>query len=132
MLLVRSTQPRPDLSTPSGVVTGYIQAVQAGKADQAWALLSQDAVQSGPGRVGPLFTKDDFKQQVEGNRRPTASRVRILSASQSGDSATVHVEVTNASGDLFSEASAQTIAITLKREAAGWRITSNPYPYQFQ
>lgn len=132
MALVRSTTAAPDLSTPSGVVTAYIQAVQAGKAEPAWDLLSQNAVQPGPGKFGPVFSKDEFRTQVEGNRRPTASRIRILSATQSGDSATVKVEVTNASGDLLSEASSQTIAITLMREAAGWRITSNPYPYQFQ
>jgi len=132
MLVIRSTQPSPDLSTPSGVVTAYVQAVQAGKADQAWSLLSQDATQAGPGQPGPLLSKSDFQQQVQASRGSTASRVRILSATQSGNTATVQVEVTSTSADLLTGSSSQTVVVALKQESDGWRITSNLYPGQFQ
>ncbi len=133
MLLIRTTQNLPDLSTPSGVVTAYVQAVQSGKADRAWGLLSQDATnQAGPGQPGPLVSKSDFQQQVQASRGSTASRVRILSSTQSGNAATVQVEVTSTSADLLTGSSSQTVVVALKQESAGWRITSNLYPGQFQ
>jgi hypothetical protein len=138
VLVIRSAQAPADLSTPSGVVTAYVRAVQAGKADEAWALLSPDAVQAGPGepgqpgQSGPLFSRSDFQQQVEASRRSTASRVRIIGATQSAGTATVQVEVTNTSGDLLTGVSSQTIAVSLRKEDAGWRITSNLYPGQLQ
>jgi hypothetical protein len=58
--------------------------------------------------------------------------VRILSVSQSGDTATVMLEVSHASGDPLTGATTQQFALALFRVGGGWQIASDPFPWQFQ
>jgi hypothetical protein len=132
-LLTGSGQPAADTSTPLGVVTTYVRAIQAGDADRAWALTAQRTIQPGPGLPPrPLLTRDDFRQQLQSSRQPTGPRIRILSSDQSADSATVNLEISHASGDPLTGVSTQSVTIFLTREAVGWRITADPFPGQVQ
>ena len=130
LLINRANQRQPDLSTPDGVVTAYIQAIQAGDADTAWNLLAPERVQQPPLKTGN--TKEQFQSQVQSNRRQSSSRIRISSVTTSGDTATVVVEITQTSGDLFSGAYSHFETVTLRREGASWLITSDAYPWLFQ
>ena len=131
-LLTSLSRPPADLSTPLGVVTTYVRAIQAGDGDRAWALTAQNASQPTPGEPPrEILSRDDFRQQVQSSRQPTGPRVRILSVSQSADTATVQLEVSRASGNPLTGVSTQQVALPLTRQADGWRITSN-FPWQFQ
>jgi ketosteroid isomerase-like protein len=125
LVVNRPGQRSPDLTTPSGVVTAYVQAIQAQQADQAWALLAPDA-------GGRPYNKEQFRQNVQSGHGQTGSRIRITSVTQAGDTATVQLEVTTLSGDLFSSSSySQTVTVNLRRQGTSWRITSDPGPWQF-
>jgi hypothetical protein len=58
--------------------------------------------------------------------------VRILGVSQSGDTASVTLEVSHASGDPLTGATTQQVALSLVRVGIGWQIASDPFPWQFQ
>lgn len=128
-LLAWSSRPTADASTASGVVTTYVRAIQAGDADRAWALLAPMAGQPAPVVVA---TQTQFRLQLRSSRQPTSPGVRILSVSQSAATATVQLEVRRPSGDLLTGASTEQVAVSLARQADGWRITSDPFPWQFQ
>jgi ketosteroid isomerase-like protein len=133
LLVNRPNQRSPDLTTPSGVVTAYVQAVQAQQADRAWDLLAHDSAASASGEPPrPPLTKEQFRQEVQYAHRETSSRVRILSVTQPGDTAEVQLEITDISSGLFSGASSHTVTMSLRREGTSWRITSDPSPWQFQ
>lgn len=131
-LLINRPNPSPDLSRPSGVVSAYVQAIQAGQADKAWALLAPEAVQPSPNEPRPPYSKSQFEQEVQYAHRQTSSQVRITSVTESGETATVEVEVTNISGSLFSGATSRTVSLELRRQGTSWLITSDPSPFQFQ
>ena len=132
-LLSYTRSPTADSSTPLGVVTRYVRAIQAGDATRAWDLLTPNVNQSIPGEPPrPVPTKEDFRQQVQSSRQPTSPRVRVLTVSQSADTATVQLEVSRASGNPLTGASTQQVGIMLARQADGWKITSDPFPWQFQ
>jgi len=124
LLINRPGQRSADLTTPSGVVTAYVQAIQAQQVDQAWNLLAPEA-------AGRPYAKEQFRQAVQNSNRQTSSRIRIASVNQSGDTATVQVEITNVSGDLISSSYSQTVTVSLRREGRFWAITSDPGPWQF-
>jgi hypothetical protein len=132
VLVSRPHQAAADLSTPAGVVTAYVQDIQAGRADDAWNLISPQTQQPGPGKFGPVYTKDEFRQVVASSRRDASSRVRITGVTQSGVTATVQLEVTSDTGNLFSRSSSQVVVASLMEQGGSWRITSDPSPYQFQ
>jgi ketosteroid isomerase-like protein len=132
LLINRPDQRSPDLATPGGVVTAYVQAIQAQQADKAWDLLAPEAVQPGPGEPKRPFTKEEFRREVQYSQRQTSSRIRITSVSQTGDAATVQLEITDISGDLLSGASSHTVTVGLRRQGTSWLITSDPSPWQFQ
>jgi ketosteroid isomerase-like protein len=132
-LLSSAGSPAADPSTPLGVVTSYIRAVQAGDASKAWALITPNVNQSVPGEPPrPVPTEDDFRQQVQSSRQPTSPRVRVLNVTQSADTATVQLEVSRASGNPLTGVSSQQVPVMLARQADGWKITSDPFPWQFQ
>jgi len=132
-LLTSSNGPTTNPSTPLGVVTSYVRAIQAGDADRAWALTAQTTLQPTAGEpLRPFLSRDDFRQQVQSSRQSTSPRVRILSASQSGNMATVELEVSHASGNPLTGVSTQPVTISLNRQAEGWRITSDPFPGQVE
>lgn len=130
-VLVSRSEQRPDLSKPEGVVTAYVQAIQAGNADQAWELLTPEAA-SFLDRPGPTFTKEDFRRMVDESRSQRGSRVRIVKVAQSGDTATVELEITRVSGDLLRGASSSYVSVGLRREGAAWRLTNLLLPWQLQ
>ena len=131
--VVRNTWPAADTVTPTGVVATYVRAVQAGDAAQAWLYLTHDATPAPAGELPrPVLSQADFRNQVESSRQPTSPRVRILSVSQSGDTASVTVEVSRASGDPLTGATTQQFALSLVRVGSGWQIASDPFPWQFQ
>jgi hypothetical protein len=132
LLIDRPGKRSPDLTTPGGVVTAYVQALQAQQADQAWDLLAPEAVQPAPGEPKRPFSKEEFRQEVQYSKRQTSSRVRITSVSQAGGSATVQLEITDISGDLLSGATSHTVTVSLRRQGTSWLITSDPSPWQFQ
>jgi ketosteroid isomerase-like protein len=124
LLINRPGQRSPDLTTPSGVVTAYVQAIRAQQADQAWALLAPDS-------TGRPYNKEQFRQYVQSDHGQTGSRIRITSVAQTGDTATVQLEVTAISGDLLSSSYSQTVTVDLRHQGTSWRITSDPGPWQF-
>ena len=137
MLITRPTP--PTLKTPGGVVTAFVLAIQAARADEAWALIAPGAAPPGlptaapagePGR--PEVTRDEFQREVDGTRGQASSRIRMLSVTQAGDAATVQLEVTNYSAGPFGGASSHTVTVTLARQAGSWLITSDPSPWQFE
>jgi ketosteroid isomerase-like protein len=132
LLINRPDQRSPDLATPGGVVTAYVQAIQAQQADKAWDFLAPEAVQPGPAEPKRPFTKEEFRREVQYSQRQTSSRIRITSVSQTGDTATVQLEITDISGDLLSGASSHTVTVSLRRQGTSWLITSDPSPWQFQ
>jgi hypothetical protein len=128
-----ATWPAADTVTPTGVVATYVRAIQTGDAFHAWLYLAQDASQTTPGEPPrPVLSEADFRAQVQNSRQQTSPRVRILNVSQSADTATVQLEVSHASGDPLTGVSTQQLTVTLTRLAEGWRITSDPYPWQFK
>ena len=132
-LLASVGRPSADLSTPLGVVTTYVRAIQTGDADRAWALTAETTVEPNAGELPrPFLSKDDFRQQVQSSRQSTTPRIRVLSSSQSGDTASVQLEVSHASGDPLTGVSTRQITVALNRQGGSWRITSDPYPGQVQ
>ena len=65
VVLAGATEVAADSSTPRGVVATYVRAIQAGDADRAWDLLSQNATAPAPGEPRPIFSRDEFRQQVQ-------------------------------------------------------------------
>ena len=131
--VARNTWPAADTVTPSGVVATYVRAIQTGDAAHAWLYLSNDATPATPGAPPrPALSQEDFRNQVQASRQPTNPRVRIASVNQSGDTATIQLEISHASGDPLTGATTQQVSVSLARQAGIWRITSDTFPWQFQ
>ena len=132
-LLTSLGRPSSDLSTPLGVVTTYVRAIQAGDADRAWALTTVTTTQPDPNAPPrPFLSKDDFRQQVATSRQLTSPRIRILSSSQGADAASVQLEVSHASANPLTGSRTEQFTLDLHRQADGWRIISDPAPWQVQ
>jgi hypothetical protein len=132
-LLTGSGRPAANSSTPVGVVTTYVLAIQAGDANRAWAVLAQSGSQPTAGvPLRPILSKDDFRNQVQSSRQPTSPRVRILGVTQSAETATVELEISHASGDPLTGATTQQVSLSLARQGGNWWITSDAFPWQFQ
>jgi hypothetical protein len=133
MLLTGSSRPPANTSTPAGAVATYVLAIQAGDANRAWAVLAQTGNQPAAGEPPrPILSQDDFRNQLGASRQPTSPRVRILGAHQSSDTASIELEISHASGNPLTGTTTQQLTLDLARQAAGWRITSDPQPWQFQ
>ena len=132
-LLTGSSRPAANSSTPVGAVTTYVLAIQAGDANRAWAVLAQSGSQPTTGEPPrPVLSEDDFRNQVQSSGQATRPRLRILAVHQSSDTASTQLEVTRASGNPLTGAATQQITLDLARLVNGWRITSDPQPWQFQ
>jgi hypothetical protein len=131
-LLTSSSRPATNSPTPVGVVTTYVVAIQAGNASKAWAVLAQSGQPTAGEPPRPVLSEDDFRNQVQSSRQPTSPRVRILAVHQSSDTASIQLEISHASGNPLTGASTQEVTLDLARQANGWRITSDPQPWQFQ
>ncbi len=123
---VRGRTPPPDLTTPSGVVLAYAEALQRGDAETAWDLLSTSAQGS--------TTRDQFLRRASGLREPE-ERVRLATENEQvqGDTARVElVRIFPAGGGPFSfGASPPAVRNTVRlvRENGAWRISGPPDPY---
>ena len=130
ILVVRSGQAPPDPSTPEGVATAYIQAIQSNQPDAAWALLTGPEAVSGSFRApGTTTTQDSFRNEVNNVHRSGNRRLRILSAVVTGDAAQVQIEVTNVPAGpdvLFGGSFSRTTNFSLVRQGNTWRINSAP------
>jgi hypothetical protein len=51
---------------------------------------------------------------------------------QSSDTGSIELEVSHASGNPLTGVATQQVTLDLARQADGWRITSDPQPWQFQ
>jgi hypothetical protein len=127
---VRATQPPPDLTTPEGVATAYILAIQQRDPDRAWDLLDSPQAVGSFGPRGETPTREAFRQQVLNFPRPENRRLRILGATPSGETARVEIQVTFLpSGPPFlgmGSGMTQTRIVELRRREGTWRITSTP------
>jgi len=137
VMLSRANAVAADASTPRGVVATYVRAIQAGDAERAWELLSQNATGPAPAGAAPaephyVLSQDEFRQQVQSSRRPTTPGVRIVKMSESDDTATVQLSITHASANPLTGMSAQQATISLVRQAGSWLINSDPSPWAFQ
>ena len=132
VVLAGAAEVAADSSTPRGVVATYVRAIQAGDADRAWDLLSQNATAPAPGEPRPIFSRDEFRQQVQSSRRPTLPGVRIVKVSESSDTATVELAVAHASANPLTGQTTQQATLSLVRQAGSWLINSDPSPWAFQ
>jgi hypothetical protein len=125
--------PPPDRSTPGGVASAYILAVQSKHTDEAWELLdSPRAVDVQPVRGGTP-TKEDFQRQVNNSYSDPNKRIRLLKTDETGDTARVDLEITHVSQApvlLGGGSSSRTVSMSLKRSGESWRITSAPPIYE--
>lgn len=130
VLVVRSGQAPPDLSTSEGVVTAYVLAIQNNRPDAAWELLTGPEAVSGSFRPpGGALTRDSFRNDVNNAYRGGNRRVRILSSNLTGDTAQVLVEVSNVPsgpGVLFGGTYSRTVNFSLVGQGNTWRINAAP------
>lgn len=132
-VFARVTQPPPDLTTPEGVTTAYILAIQGREPDRAWDMLDSPQAAGGPfpGPRGASLTRETFRQQVLNLHRPENRRLRVLGTTTSGDVARVELQITTlASGPPllgnFGGGMTQTRIFELQRRESTWRISSAP------
>jgi hypothetical protein len=115
-------EPRPDLSTPSGVVLAYALAQQRGDGTAAWDLLASS--------VQARNNRDQFLARSGGrgnDREYLTTDQEVIDAS---GASVVLVRTSAASGGIFgSNAYSSRSTVRLTHEAAGWRITVPPDAY---
>ena len=120
----------PDLSTPDGTVRAYIAAIQDRRPEDAWRLLeSSNAIESPGGPYGTRMTEADFQRQVNSMSRPSNRRIRVLPHRQTGDTATVDVEIVSTSDAPFlfdGGSSSRRVTFSLHQGGGEWRITAAP------
>lgn len=121
-LLQRAPAP-PDLSDPEGVVRAYVLALDEGRPERAWDLLTTGA------RAG--ITRDEFIRRASAEGRPRDARVAIERTTVEGETARVELSRTyEVSGGLFgSSPYTSTSTVRLEREGGAWRISLPPDPY---
>lgn len=130
-ILMRGAPP-PDLSTPGGVATAYVLAIQSKHADEAWELLDSPGAVDPPGRSNSASatpTKDDFRREVNNAYSDPNRRIRLLGTEETGDAARVDLEITRVSQApvlLGGGSSSRTVNVSLKRSGNSWRITAAP------
>lgn len=123
----------PDPSTPEGVATAYILAIQNKEPDKAWDMLASPEAAGGPkmGPRGERLTRESFRQQVY-NAPPRGQqnkRLRMLGSQVTGDVARVNLEITRFFSGPFGlggSSSSETRTFELRRHEATWRITAAP------
>jgi hypothetical protein len=120
--LLQSRSMPPDLSTPAGVVRAYYIAIDEGRPERAWDLLSSTA------RSGT--TRDEFIRRATSFRTSSEARVSIDGVEIEGDTANVRLGRTYGGGGLFDSGGSTTyVRVRLDREGGAWRITVPPDPY---
>lgn len=135
---VRRAESPPDLSTPQGVATAYILAIQRNEPDRAWDMLASPeaaGVPMGPRAEG--MTREIFRQQVYNapTRGGQDRRLRILQSQVSGEVAKVNLEVTYFWSGPFGVgggSNTSTRTIELRRHEATWRIAAAPSVWELR
>ncbi len=129
----RTVQAPPDLSTPEGVASAYILAVQNREPDKAWGLLESPAAVAGPfaRAVGGdnATPREQFRQEVLNSSRPGNRRLRVLGSTSTGATARVEIETRFVESGPFrfgGGGNPQTRVFELKQTPSGWRITTAP------
>jgi hypothetical protein len=111
-----------DLSRPEGVIRAYYEALDAGRPERAWDLLSSTA--------RSRTTRDTFIQRATGYRPSRNARITVDRAEIEGDTAYVYLSITYGGGGLLdSGSSTSTVTVRLDRESGQWRITVPPDSY---
>jgi len=131
IVLQRQPPPKPDLSTPSGVVLAYIQAYRNGNDAEIRGYYSKrvlDGSQPNAGSPGaPPFTIPSRPNFVpEGSQR-----LEVLNSQINGDGAFVDVRITTFRVDSPVSPSEYTSTqrVQLVRESGQWKIDQPFFPY---
>jgi hypothetical protein len=129
--LARATQPAPDASSPEGVVSAYLLALQNRDPDRAWDLLAspQALVTPFPTPRSEQPTREAFRQQVLNQPRSSDRRVRVVGTTQSDNTARVEVEIIYGASGPFTFGSprpGQTRVFELVQRNGAWAITASP------
>jgi hypothetical protein len=123
--VLQSRTVEPDLSTPEGVVRAYYAALQEGRPDRAWDLLSSTA------KAGT--TREEFIRRATGFTPGFGARITFDSVETEGDTAVVRLSRNFGGGGLFGSSGGGTpITVRLDREGGAWRITVPPDPFLIQ
>ena len=108
--------------SPQGTVATYLRLLQNGQVDEAYTLTQFEGV--------PYpRTREQYHQQFD-HWSQTPHRVTLVRSSLTGDRASVVVEISTFSADVFGTSdrtSSQTF--TLVNRAGAWRITGPSYIY---
>ena len=122
VVLLGRRQAPPDLSQPDGVVRAYVDALESGRADQAWELLAT------PARAD--VSREEFLRRAAMLAQRPPSRVAIERITMEGDVARVEVGRTIAAGGPFSPLiPPEHMTVRLVREQGAWRIEVPPDPF---
>lgn len=129
----RGGQTATDPSTPEGVVSTFIRAVQNRDPDAAWDLLAapEAARASHPGPRTETPTREAWRQQVINASRPPNRRIRMIGIERAGETARVNLEITYSSSGPFGLGGgfSQTRTFELTMVSGAWRITIAPSIY---
>jgi hypothetical protein len=123
--IAHARQPAADRSSPVGTLTAYVVAIQTGHPDDAWDLLAPEALRES------VPEKSDFRRTVLA-AGPANSRVRILSHSESGDTAEINIEVAALTANLIGNVSSHELFVRLDRSSGRWLLTAAPPPWEFR
>ncbi len=121
VLVLRRAPGQHDLTRPEGVVLAYVEALDTGKPEDAWELLSR--------QLQGETTRDEFIRQATARfRTPRDGRVRIDSVAVDGATARVELSRTYSSGGgLFGPSSySNSQSARLEQQGGSWRITVPP------
>jgi len=112
----RSSATQRDPSTPAGAVQAYLQAVAKGDVDAAAALLSPEG----------SCTAEDLSRAY----LPSSLRAVLGTATVTGETAVVQVDVTESSGgELFGSSGYEHgERFVLERTGSAWALTGTPWP----
>jgi hypothetical protein len=118
-------QPSADRSTAVGTLTAYVVAIQTGHPDDAWDLLAPEALKE------TIPEKSDFRRTVQ-DAGPANSRVRILSHSESGNTAELEIEIAALTANLIGNVQSHALFVRLDRSSGRWLLTAAPPPWEFR
>lgn len=123
--IAHARQPAADRSNPVGTLTAYVVAIQTGHPDDAWDLLAPEA------RTQNIPDQGDFRRTVLA-AGPANSRVRILSHTESGDTAQIEIEVAALTANLIGNVSSHRLDVRLDHSSGRWLLTAAPPPWEFR
>jgi hypothetical protein len=125
VFIAHARQPATDRSNPVGTLTAYVVAVQTGRPDDAWDLLAPEA------RNQNIPDQNDFRQTVLA-AGPANSRVRILTQTQTGDTARIEIEIAALTANLIGNVSSHRLDVQLNRSSGRWLLTVAPPPWELR